>query len=185
MNVALRRAWTVSEYLAWGATQAEGQRAELINGQVVGMSPERADHNRTKARVYATLAAAIRSAGLPCEVFTDGMTVPVDLHTAYEPDAVVHCGPPIPPDQVTVPAPVIVVEVLSPSTAHTDTSAKLVGYFKVPSVRHYLIVDPEARTVVHHSRAPTGAIGAQTLATGDLWLDPPALRFAVADLFRS
>jgi Uma2 family endonuclease len=113
------------------------------------------------------------------------MTVPVDPHTAYEPDAVVHCGPPIPSDQVIVPAPLIVVEVLSPSTAHTDTSAKLVGYFKLPSVRHYLIIDPEARTVVHHSRVSTGTIEAQTLVAGDILLDPPALQFAVADLFQS
>ena len=185
MNVALRRALTVPEYLARVDTQAEGQRTELINGRVVAMSPERADHNRTKARVYSTLAAAVRSAGLACEVFTDGMTVPIDLHTAYEPDAVIHCGEPIPPNQMTVPAPIVVVEVLSPSTAHTDTSAKLVGYFKVPSVHHYLVVDPDARTVVHHARSPDGAIEARTFATGRLSLDTPAMEFEVADLFRS
>jgi Uma2 family endonuclease len=58
MNVALRRALTVTEYLARADTQREGRRAELINGQIVAMSLERADHNRTKARVYSTLAAA-------------------------------------------------------------------------------------------------------------------------------
>jgi Uma2 family endonuclease len=183
MNVALRRALTVPEYLAWGATQSERRRAELINGQVVATSPERADHNRTKARVYVTLAAAVKSAGLACEVFTDGMTVPIDLHTAYEPDAAIHCGEPIPADQLTVPAPIVVVEVLSPSTAHTDTSAKLVGYFRVPSVGHYLVVDPDARTVTHHARSPGGTIAAQTFSTGRLVLDPPGFDFNVVDLW--
>ena len=122
---------------------------------------------------------------MSCEVFTDGMTVPIDPHTAYEPDAVIQCGEPIPPDQMMVLAPIVVVEVLSPSTAHTDTSAKLVGYFKVPSVHHYLVVDPDARTVANHIRSTNGTIEARTLATGRLRLDPPAMEFAVADLFRS
>lgn len=185
MNVALRRDLTVPEYLAWGATQGEQRRSELINGQIVAMSPERADHNRTKARVYGVLAAAISSAGLTCEAFTDGMTVPIDPHTAYEPDAVIHCGEAIPADQLTVPAPIIVVEVLSPSTAHTDTSAKLVGYFRLPSVCHYLMIDPDARAVTHHARAPDGKILAQTLAAGRLALDPPGLELEAADFFAS
>jgi Uma2 family endonuclease len=46
---------------------------------------------------------------------------------------------------------VIVVEVISPTSAHSDTSAKLIGYFKLPSVQHYLVIDPDARTVTHHS----------------------------------
>ena len=41
MNVELRRPMTVQEYLAWADSQAERQRTELINGQVVAMSPER------------------------------------------------------------------------------------------------------------------------------------------------
>jgi Uma2 family endonuclease len=182
MNVALRRALTVPEYLAWGSTQCKLQRTELINGQIVAMSPERADHNRTKARIYVALATAISTAGLDCEAFTDGMTVPIDPHTAYEPDGAIHCGEPIPPNQMTVPAPIVVVEVLLPSTAHTDTSAKLVGYFKVPSVRHYLVVDPDARAVTHHARSSDGTILAQTLRTGSLRLDPPGIAFEIADL---
>ena len=39
------------------------------------------------------------------------------------------------------------VEVLSPSTKHVDTGKKLEGYFRVPSIVHYLVVDPERRMV--------------------------------------
>ena len=183
MNIALRRTMTVAEYLAWGDAQGGRVRAELINGQIVAMSPERADHNRTKGKIFVALASAVTKAGLDCEAFTDGMTVPIDEHTAYEPDAVVHCGEPIPGQQLTVPAPVIVVEVLSPTTRHSDTSAKLVGYFKLPSVRHYIIIDPEARTLAHHARGDDGAIAARTLASGTLRLDPPGIELQVSDIF--
>lgn len=182
MNVARLKTMTVPEYLAWGASLTERIRSELINGQIVAMAPERADHNRIKLKTAFALEQAVRAAGVPCEVFTDGMTVPIDTHTAYEPDALVHCGASIPSSQLTAPAPMIVVEVLSPASAHSDTSAKLIGYFKLASVRHYLIIDAEMRAVTHHMRDGHGAIEANTLTAGRLRLDPPGLELDVADL---
>ena len=70
------------------------------------------------------------------------MAVEVDEHTVYEPDALVRCGPPLPPNAVKLSDPIIVVEVLSPSTSARDVGAKLADYFRLPSVRHYLIVRP-------------------------------------------
>ena len=183
MNVALLKTWTVQDYLDWADTQSERRRTELINGQIVAMSPERADHNRIKLSICMALVQAVRLARLPCEVFTDGMTVPIDLHTAYEPDALIHCGPRIPPNQVTVPAPTIVVEVLSPTSAHSDTSAKLIGYFKIASIRHYLVIDPEQRSIAHHMRLNDGTVAANTQRSGTLRLDPPGIEIALVDVF--
>jgi Uma2 family endonuclease len=104
--------------------------------------------------------------------------VRIDDHTAYEPDAMVYCGEVPAPDSLQVSNPVIVVEVLSPTTAHTDTSAKLIGYFKVPSVAHYLVIDPDARTVTHYARGGTPNLH----HGGPLRLDPPGLDVTVEDL---
>jgi Uma2 family endonuclease len=175
---------TVAEYLAWGEAQSERRRMELINGQVVPLSPERADHNRIKGRIFVALASSIEKQALVCEAFTDGMTVPIDEHTAYEPDALVHCGAPIPAHQLTAPAPIIVVEVLSPTTRHSDNSAKLIGYFKLPSVHHYVIIDPENRTLTHHARGGDGMVATRTLASGALRLEPPGIELQVTDIFR-
>jgi Uma2 family endonuclease len=183
MNIALRTPLTVDDYLAWARTQSDPPRTELINGQIVPMSPERLAHNRAKGKVYLALTRAIATAGIKGEVFTDGLTVPIDQHTAYEPDALVRCGDPLPPDQMKVPDPIIVVEVKSPSTAHMDTSAKLIGYFKLPSVCHYLFVDPDARTVIHHKRTADGTVAADTLTSGIIRLDPPGLTIEAAELF--
>lgn len=65
----------------------------------------------------------------------------------------VNCGAPIENDAIAVPNPVVVVEVLSPKAQSVDTGAKLVGYFAVPSVQHYLIVHPTKHMVIHHCRA--------------------------------
>ncbi len=174
------RRMTVAAFLRW----AEGRpgRFELLEGRVVAMAPERAAHARVKLRTARLLAEAVEGRGLPCEVYPDGMTVRVDETTAFEPDALVRCGPPLPDDALLVPDPLVVVEVLSPTTALVDTTRKLEGYFRIASVRHYLVVDPERRTVIHHARAD-GEIRTRILREGELVLDPPGIVLAVADLF--
>jgi len=178
MNVALRRAMTVDEYLAWSDSQSERQRTELINGQIVTMPAERLVHTAVKASVYLALREAIAAARLPCKALPDGPGVRIDDHTVYEPDALVFCGDTPPPNSMLIPNPVILVEVLSPTTSHHDTSAKLIGYFKLPSVAHYLIIDPDARTVTHYIRNSTPTL----MSSGPLRLDPPGLDLSVEDL---
>jgi Uma2 family endonuclease len=89
-------------------------RYELHAGTVYAMAPERAGHAAAKFAVQTALRSGIRRAGLPCHMLPDGMTVRIDQQTAYEPDALVYCGPKIPDASVEVPDPVILVEVLSP-----------------------------------------------------------------------
>src|SRR5512141_2155559 len=108
MNIALRNAMTVEDYLAWAALQSEAPRTELINGQSVAMSPERVAHNRVKSLVFIALRRAMADAGIDGEVFTDGLTVPIDAHTSYEPDATVRMGAPLPGQGMKVPDPIIV-----------------------------------------------------------------------------
>jgi Uma2 family endonuclease len=89
---------TVDEYLAW----VEGQpgRYELLDGVVLAMSPEGADHAEKKAAIHAALLAGIRARGLAWHALPDGMTVRIDDVTAYEPDALVYCGSKLLPSAV-------------------------------------------------------------------------------------
>ncbi len=175
-----QRHMNVDEYLAWSETNPG--RYELVQGEVYTMTPERVLHAEVKAAVYVALRRGIRAAALSCRALPDGMTVRIDARTAYEPDALVYCGPRRDANSVEIPDPVIVVEVLSPSTRRTDASEKLSGYFRVPSIHHYLMVDPDRRTVVHHRRAGDG-IDSTSLQDGTLVLDPPGLELTVASLF--
>ena len=166
---------TVDEFLAWLDEGPEGMRYELVAGQPVAMAPERAAHARLKAEVWLALRDAIKAAGLSCEALPDGMTVKIDEHTAYEPDAVVHCGARLTDNALLVPEPTIVVEVLSPTTKAHDAGAKLADYFRLTSVRHYLLVRTERPTVIHHRRADDGSIATWIVTAGALALDPPGL----------
>ncbi|MFJ7440318.1 Uma2 family endonuclease [Methylorubrum thiocyanatum] len=172
---------TADEFLVW----AEGQpgRYELVDGEVFAMSPERVRHAETKLATYQALGAAIRTANLPCRVLPDGVTVRIDASASFEPDALVYCGERLDPNATAVPEPVIIVEVLSPRTKHVDTGAKLLGYFRLPSLRHYLILDTERRTVIHHRRSTGDLIETRIATAGDLILDPPGLTLPVEALF--
>jgi Uma2 family endonuclease len=107
---------TSDEFIAWAMQQPEGKRYELFAGKVVAMAPERSAYALAKANVWRRLAEAIERDGLPCVAYPDGMAVEIDTTTIYEPDALVRCGPVVPPDTVKLTDPVIVVEVLSLST---------------------------------------------------------------------
>ncbi|WP_375463614.1 Uma2 family endonuclease [uncultured Methylobacterium sp.] len=180
MSVQSKPRMTVDEFLAW-AEDRPG-RYELLDGEVFAMSPERARHADIKFAAQTALRTAIRNGRLPCRMMPDGMTVRVDRTTAFEPDALVYCGSRVSPDTVEIANPIVVVEVLSPSTKAIDSGNKLTGYFRVSSVMHYLIVDPVKRLVVHHRRGPD-LIETRIVSDGALRLDPPGLDVPLADMF--
>ena len=183
MSIPARRRMSADEFLDWAMAQPEGARYELVAGEVVAMPPERAVQGRTKLAAFDALRAAVAEAGLSCEAFIDGMAVRVDDGTVYEPDVLLRCGPPVPDDCVEIRDPVIVVEVLSPSSTSRDTGGKLDDYFRIPAVRHYLIVKTANRTVIHHRRDAAGEVQTRILREGTLALEPPGLAVDVAFLF--
>ena len=169
-------------YRAWANRQDRG-RFERVHGVVVAMAPERANHNLAKGNVRDALRQAVRQARLPCQVFTDGMTLEVD-DSDYEPDCVVRCGGErLSGDAVVVPDPLIVVEVLSPSTSAMDRAWKLKEYFRLPSVRHYLIIWADRQQVAHHRRTDGGSIDTVTLTSGLIRLDPPGIEIQMEDIY--
>ena len=173
---------TREEFLAWVDQHPSG-RFERSDTIVVARAPERASHNLRKRAACDALRRAIRAAGLSsCQVFADGMAVQVE-DSDFEPDALLRCGPPLPGDATRVPDPLVLVEVLSPDSGTRDRATKLRAYFKLPSVRHYLIVWPEAQRIVRHSRMPTDQVATQVFASGEITLDPPGTTVTVDEFY--
>ena len=181
MSAVAQKLMTVDDFLAW----AEGQagRWELQDGALVAMAPERAAHSETKGEVFVAPRNAIARAKAPCRAIPDGATVRIDNRTAFEPNALVYSGPRLPPGALETSGPIIVVEVLSPSTAARDHGVKLEGYFSLPSVMHYLILDPDSRRAIHHKRGQGDLIETRIFSDGVVRLDPPGLEIPFAELF--
>lgn len=175
MSEAVLEFMDADSFIEWSMRRPKGERYELVAGRVVRMASERAAHARTKFRIAELMSAAIRAGKLGCEVFGDGMSVVVDDHTIYEPDALLRCGPLLADDVVKIHDPLVVVEVVSPSSRALDSGGKLADYFRIPSVRHYLIVRTDRRTIVRHSRSEDGRITTSIIADGVVTLDPPGI----------
>ena len=181
MSAQPQQRMNVEEFLSWSERQ-EG-RFELVDGMVYAQAAERAAHARIKGLVFLAFVNAIKRRGLNCEALPNGMAVRIGARTLFEPDALVYCGPKLPPDALLVENPLIVVEVISPTTGRNDHTRKVAGYFQLPGLRHYLIVDPDEVLVVHHARGEDGVIRTAPLTEGVVTLDPPGIEFSLSEIY--
>jgi Uma2 family endonuclease len=190
---------TVEEFVLWSEQQPSG-KYELEDGYVVvkrlpwgqtaptfvdttpALQSERAPHTRAKFAAAIALKEAIGTAGVPCEAFPEGLTVKISDQRGYEPDAIVNCGEKLGNELIAL-NPIIVVEVLSPSTASKDMGVKVRDYFTVPSIQHYLIVDLDRRVVVHHRRTTGTELLTSFYSSGQIRLDPPGITVDAETMF--
>jgi Uma2 family endonuclease len=156
---------TVDQYLPWA--MAQGGRWELIDGRPVKMASETLNHIRVKSYVWLTFLDVIEASGLELHALADGATVRIDPRNANEPDCLVYPGPERPGEDLEVPDPVIVVEVVSPTSSKRDKVKKRTDYFSLPTVAHYLIVDPVERTVQYLCRADSPDAQGRLLREGE------------------
>ena len=182
MNIAFQTRLTVDEFLAWAVRQSEG-KYELIDGVVVMQQAQKWEHSKVKLQVAIALRDAIKRAGVPCYVASDGPTVRLTRHKAFVPDALVAPLPEPAADDLEINNPVVVVEVMSPWTERMDTTTKLRGYFKMASIRHYLIIDPAHHTVTRYSRGRGGALTRRVFRKGAVILKPPGIDLPLGDMF--
>ena len=174
---------TADEFIAWSIDRPDGGRYELMDGEVFEMASERYRHALVKGAVYFQFRQTVAAAGLQCDVFSDGMAVRINDGTVYEPDAAVRIGPRLDMDATHYDDPVIVVEVLSPSTRSLDAGLKLAEYFSLSSLRHYVLVRTNPPMVVHHFRLDDGTIQTRPMTAGRLELTPPGISLDVGLMF--
>jgi Uma2 family endonuclease len=171
---------TADQFLEWSKGRTD--RFELENGEIIEMAAETAKHALMKHAATKALEAGIAEAGLVCAVFPDGMSIVVDDSHVRLPDAAVQCAT-FDPDSILLDAPIVLVEVVSPSSVNRDEKHKLVEYFSIPSVVHYLLLSPEQRVVVHFKRTgEPDRIETRILSEGSIDLTPPGFSVSVADL---
>jgi Uma2 family endonuclease len=178
---------TADEFLAWTEELIpEDGKFELWDGEVVmrhgpGLEEERSQHWEAKLAMATALLDAIKRAGLPCHVAVDGPMVRLSPRRMAKPDVLVYCGPKVPRGVQEVPNPLILVEVISPSTKRRDHGVKREGYFTLPSLAHYLIVDPDRVLLIHHKRAADKGTETEIVTGPRLRLEPPGLDVDIAE----
>ena len=130
---------------------------ELIDGVIVMMSNPTEAHEQIAANIGAPLKLAMDKRN--CRTYQGGMRVQMSEKTSgidkTKPDVLVRCGAPT-STKTYVTDPLVVVEVLSPSTIDVDRGAKLDVYKVVPTMTHIVLVYQDQMPVEHYQRTPDG-----------------------------
>ena len=147
------------------------------------MPSEAFDHIDVKAFVWLVLKELVAASSQELHVLSDGATVRINAHNANEPDALVYAGPKRAGRSIELSDPVIVVEVVSPTSGVRDRISKRADYFSLPSVEHYLVVEPEALSVLHFDRANWQGDGRLLGKADSIDLTPPGLKLPVRRCF--
>lgn len=167
-------------YLSWEAEQPE--KHEYLAGEVFAMVGVRREH----AVVTLTLGSQLRShlKGTPCQAFVADMKLFVEAAEAYfYPDVMVTCDERDRRAELAIEHPVLVVEVLSDSTAAYDRGAKFAAYRKLPSLQEYLLVDVDQRRLELYRREADHWLFFEAGMDGTLSLESVAMKLGVAEAF--
>ncbi len=163
MTVALQRPMTRETFFDWAQTQ-DG-RFEFDGSQPVAMTGGNLRHSLLTGNLIRQLGN--RLASRPCRPFGPDAGVATMGDVVRYPDAVVTCTRFSGLDRL-VPDPVIVFEVLSPSSVRLDRVTKLREYGAVASIRRYVIVEPDQAAITLLSRGRGGEpFHASGFAEGD------------------
>jgi Uma2 family endonuclease len=147
-SAALKRlSW--DEYLA--QERLAETKSEFYDGEVFAMAGAKRYHNVIAGNVARRLNEALD--GRPCEVYPSDMRVRCPNGLGAYPDVSVACDPIFQDDREdTLLNPVVIVEVLSPSTESWDRSTKFVSYRGLSSLRDYVLVAQHQLLIDHYVR---------------------------------
>lgn len=160
------------------------RKAELIDGMIVlAHAFPTSRHGDIAAAVATALNVALRAAQKPCRAQVgSGVTVRLNNDFQLGPDVLVHCGGKPGGGQG---APILAVEVLSPSNTMTEMERKLTAYRAHPDLRHLLLLRQNDYRAEHWMRGPDGRWHADLLEGADAVLDIPDIggAWTLAELY--
>ena len=153
-TVAAQTYFTPEEYITL-ERKAE-YKSEYFDGHIIAMAGASSKHNLITGDIFYGLYPQLIGHG--CEIFTSDMRVRASFGDAYfYPDVVVVCGESEFEDAVfdTLLNPILIVEVLSPSTERRDRGEKFTRYKHLASLQEYVLVSQDMVWVEHHRRHGT------------------------------
>lgn len=144
------------EYLALERDSKE--KHEYFEGKVLAMAGASLAHNRIVGNLMREIGVLLKDR--PCEILPSDIRIAVPSKTSYMyPDAVIVCGLPEMEDDTfdTLKNPVVIFEILSPSTEDHDRGKKFFFYRQIPSFSEYILVDTTRRFVELSRRQEDGS----------------------------
>ena len=158
-------------------------RHEYIDGELIAMGGASRVHNT----IVFNLGAAIRPhlRGTPCRIGGGDMKIFIEaVNRGYYPNLVVSCDDPTDEaDEYTETRPLLVIEVLSSSTAVNDRTEKRLNYQRLGSLQEYVLVAQHESSVEVYRRQPDGCLCIRYSADDDIELASIDLRLPVSIVY--
>lgn len=140
----VEKLYTAEEYLAL-EEKAEG-RSEYYNGIIWAMAGGSPNHSAISSNTNYALQHGLRTKKQKCQTYNSDLKVKIAKHNCfYYPDLMVICGKVDFSDNRTdiVQNPLLIIEVLSPSTTDFDRGTKFSRYRSLPSLKEYVLISQD------------------------------------------
>ena len=174
---------SVRDFLAW--EPGDGLRYELVDGEPRAMAPASPVHGLLQGRLATLITEHLDRNKRACSLVVAPGVIPqlLSAHNVREPDLGVTCSP-VRLGQATLPDPVLLIEILSPSN-QADTWSNVWAYTSIPSVQEILVLHSERVAAEVLRRSAQGAWAEQTeqMLQRDLTLASIDFRTPLADLY--
>jgi len=174
---------TADEFLKWEIEQPE--RWELVDGECFAMAGGTDVHNTIVGNLYLALRGNL--AGGRCSVFMSDMKLKIaDDETVFYPDVMVSCDDADRGRRQWKEAPVLIAEVLSPSTEAYDRGRKFAAYRLIPGLKAVLFINQGRPFVECYTRAGENEWRLTEVRgiDGLIALEAPNFNLPLADLYR-
>ena len=149
--IAVQPRLTPEEYLA--LERKAITKSEYLNGHIYAMAGASREHNLITGNIFGELRSQLRER--PCEAYVNDMRLKISPTGLYTyPDVAVVCGEPRfeDIDLDTLLNPIVLVEVLSPSTEAYDRGEKFAHYRRLESLQEYILAAQDCVRVEHYLR---------------------------------
>jgi Uma2 family endonuclease len=174
-----------AEYLAF--ERASQFKHEYVNGKIIAMSGASREHNLISGSTYAALYNQLQER--PCEIYPSEMRVRVEVAGSYAyPDISVVCDEPQFADDEfdMLLNPLVIIEVLSPSTEGHDRGRKFQDYRALDSLREYVLIAQDSPRIEHFLRQDNGTWLLSDASGLEASIELPSIgcTLALADVYR-
>lgn len=157
---------TIEEYLEM--ENASTEKHEYYKGEIFNMAGAKGPHNIVFSNLFTQLGVKLKGRG--CRPFGSDMRIHIPANSLFTyPDISVICGDleSLNNDDLNFTNPTLLAEILSPSTANYDRGSKFMLYRDIPSLKEYVIADPETKSIESWFINSTGHWELRTYATAD------------------
>lgn len=164
MSAAIKR-YSVDEYLAF--ERDSPTKHEYFDGEIFAMAGATESHNLIASNLIRELGNALKER--PCRVYCSDMRIACPTGLRTYPDVAAVCGKRQFEDERrdTLLDPIVIVEVLSPSTERYDRGKKFEHYRTIPSLREYVLIASDRKSIDHFARQDAGTQWLLTSFSGE------------------